>query len=387
MVPPQASNGRLAPPAARWCLAAVAALSTYLASDLLLGALLIRPLSPQLQSDPVVHHTPTPDTYSRIRTVDFDSVHRSNNLGLRGRDLSPQKPPGTYRVVMLGDSFTAGKGVADDETFSHLLEETLDRGEGPRVEVLNAGVDSYAPLASYVQLREKLLPLEPDLVVLNFDMSDLLQETSYRLLARYSADGEILALPGKPEEQAEEGRGPGLLRRWIDRRHYVTRWVLARLEPPPEWSPPTLDATVRRKNKKILVHTLDWDTHNRDKEFAQVFDSIRRIRDLCADHGIDFLLTTYPWGHQVHEREWREGRKAFVPEGAKPSDRSILRLRDFAAAERIDFVDTLPDFRAYRGERPLYFDNDMHWTPQGHRVMADALETHLRRYLERPRRR
>jgi hypothetical protein len=95
-----------------------------------------------------------------------------NNLGLRSPDRPAGKPPDRYRILMLGDSFTMGKGVEDHHTFSVLLERSLNEKvpacNGRTIEVLNAGVDSYAPILSFIQLQRDLHRLEPDVVVLNF---------------------------------------------------------------------------------------------------------------------------------------------------------------------------------------------------------------------------
>ncbi|HEB53493.1 MAG TPA: hypothetical protein ENI87_09590, partial [bacterium] len=47
---------------------------------------------------------------------------RTNSLGLRGPDVAVPKPPGTFRIVMLGDSVTFGWGVDDEVTFARRLE-------------------------------------------------------------------------------------------------------------------------------------------------------------------------------------------------------------------------------------------------------------------------
>lgn len=48
-------------------------------------------------------------------------------------------PDGKPRVVVLGDSLTAGLGLSPDEAYPHLLQQRLN-DEGLRYEVINAGV-------------------------------------------------------------------------------------------------------------------------------------------------------------------------------------------------------------------------------------------------------
>src|SRR3990172_8380111 len=95
---------------------------TYFALDLAAGMLLIVPLSPPLVPDPYRHHALVPNSYAEIRQRDFAYIQRVNSLCLRGRETAVEKPKGTRRVLMLGDSFTMGKGVEDDQTFPGLIE-------------------------------------------------------------------------------------------------------------------------------------------------------------------------------------------------------------------------------------------------------------------------
>ena len=109
--------------------------------------------------------------------------------------VSVEKPEATYRIITLGDSFTMGKGVEDDQTFSFRLQELLSDELGrceakvDRIEVLNAGVDSYSPLLSYLYLSRELVSLDPDLVIFNLDNSDLVQEAAYRSVALRNDNG------------------------------------------------------------------------------------------------------------------------------------------------------------------------------------------------------
>jgi hypothetical protein len=54
-----------------------------------------------------------------------------NQQGLRGPEVSQAKPPGTFRVLGLGDSFTFGTGVREQDTFLRRLEVDLDRSAPP----------------------------------------------------------------------------------------------------------------------------------------------------------------------------------------------------------------------------------------------------------------
>lgn len=93
----------------------------------------------------------------------------TNARGLRGgRDHDYAKPPGRTRIVTLGDSFTFGDEVSDEETWPHQLEQLT-----PGVEVLNLGVHGYGHDQMLLYLREEGVRYAPDVVLLGFLSDDM----------------------------------------------------------------------------------------------------------------------------------------------------------------------------------------------------------------------
>ena len=61
----------------------------------------------------------------------------NNSLGLRGtKEYDFEK--NSFRILLLGDSFTYGTGVNDDQTFASVLQKRLDE-KGKLTEIINAG--------------------------------------------------------------------------------------------------------------------------------------------------------------------------------------------------------------------------------------------------------
>ena len=55
------------------------------------------------------------------------------------------KPPGVFRILVLGDSFTVGANVRQEEAYPKVLEKRLQSVYGPRIQVVNAGVGGWDP--------------------------------------------------------------------------------------------------------------------------------------------------------------------------------------------------------------------------------------------------
>src|SRR5262245_12490964 len=82
---------------------------------------------------------------------------RTNSFGLRSPEVAIPKPPGTVRILLLGDSFTFGFKAVESDVFARRIEDRLRRQPGLSLaEVVNAGVLSYCPLLEYLQYRDHL---------------------------------------------------------------------------------------------------------------------------------------------------------------------------------------------------------------------------------------
>ena len=111
-----------------------------------------------------------------------------NSHGWRGREVSVSKPPGVYRILVLGDSFMAGLQVENGQTFPSVLEDILTRlNPSQRVEVLNFGVPSWGTDQEYVSLREYGLSFDPNLVLLAFYAQNDVSDNSAELQGTFSA--------------------------------------------------------------------------------------------------------------------------------------------------------------------------------------------------------
>jgi hypothetical protein len=233
--------------------------------------------------------------------------------------------------------------------------------------VLNGGVDSYAPILSYIQLKRDLARLAPDLVVLNLDNSDLIQESVYRKQAVRADDGTIIAVP-----QASRSSLYERFLSWTARNLFFTRALLVYVNRAMDHREVSVRHVVNELSRDVIAHTLEGDV-DRTSQWDDVFDSIGRIKRVADSIQSEFLLSTYPWAHQIGETGWIPGRFMFMDQGQRATNLSQAAIRQRSAALGIELFEALPAFKEYRGSDPLYFDYDPHWTAAGQRVMAEAL--------------
>ena len=143
---------------------------------------------------------------------DFEDTHAFNSNGLRDREYGPT-PPGVYRILALGDSFTFGDGVRADQTWSKQLEAALVR-RGIAAEVINAGTSGYGTL-QYAGMLRRLAPIyRPAMVI---------------VMTTYNDPGNDLATSHGIFPPLKVGQHPA--KRWLKRHsHLSMRLWLAYLQ-------------------------------------------------------------------------------------------------------------------------------------------------------------
>ena len=140
--------------------------------------------------DPQRGEIPTPNQKGRqIMPGAYDFTYSNNSLGLRGAKEYQFERHTEHRLLFLGDSFTYGLGVNDDQTFPYLTEKHLISEKIP-VEAINAGNPGrgtdYA-LKFFQVLGSKF---KPDLTVFSFLGKNFVDDSRGQYYA-VSAEGEV----------------------------------------------------------------------------------------------------------------------------------------------------------------------------------------------------
>src|SRR6516164_523555 len=139
----------------------------------------------QRSADPLIGHEHRPFAHAHLMGVDV----ATNSLGHRDYEYPVERQPGVPRIMMLGDSFVEGWGVAFDETITKRLERMF-RDSGRKVEVMNTGVGNYGSVQEVEAFMTRDTKFNPDIVVLNFDFRSAIPVPRYEYdnwLGRHSA--------------------------------------------------------------------------------------------------------------------------------------------------------------------------------------------------------
>lgn len=339
------------------------------------------------------HHRLKPyDTYQFV-SGEFNTSTRTNRYGLRGPDPAIPKPPGAIRLLMLGDSFTFGFPVRDDETFCALAEQAL-RAKGLPVEVVNGGVSGASPTLHYLALRDELLELEPDLVILWYDLGDLQEDHWFQKNLLYDAQGRV----ARCDPDYINGRFS--VWEWLKRSSALAKYLDTKVVRTADRIRVLglggyLRAKLRGERSKVAVARLKQEQGAADLAEYDRFLLVREtatesqiapywalssryllmIRDLLAERDIPFLLGVYPYGMVAGPDQWAEGRKFWGFERGRTygADLALAVFERFSRESGVPLLNTFPAFREAAKTQKLFYDEDGHMTPAGQRLLADRI--------------
>jgi hypothetical protein len=325
----------------------------------------------------------------------------TNSLGFR--DASVRVVPletTRRRILLLGDSFTEGIGLDYRESYAGIIAERLGRDD---VDVLNAGVTSYAPAIYFAKTRYLLedAALRCSDVVVFIDISDAEDEARFydlhvdgrvtRMIndhpghgaefetagefhdpvlppATLAADGVAVKTIETPPSQAIEERRPDPLRSSLKRHSVIARAVDAlagrgdeveNAAPYPQGNPRRPLWTVDERDYEAFGRTgLELGSRHMDRLLA-----------LLRRRGIGLTIAVYPWPEQlrydtadsIQVRYWRSWASR---RGVPFVD---LFATMFAAADRDSAI------------RRFYIPGDVHFNSDGAHRIADAFLEQWRR--------
>ena len=269
---------------------------------------------------------------------EFSYSFQTNSLGLRDKEHLIEKPAGTKRILVLGDSLVEGQGAPFEAVWPKVLENGLNEQNGGQWEIILAGVAGSDPFYCRQLIKERLMQYEPDMVIMaisSFDVTDVVARGGQERFApgdkvRYNA-------PPAWEFWFSTSR----LVRFISMRAFGYDWLLQ----PPE----------KQEGSKKVAH-------------RQIADLAADMEKMGREKGFSLLFVLQP---QLHELK------------AKTYSYDLERLGRQIQDKGIEVCDIMPCMKnrilstGYSPEA-FFWEKDYHPNSLGYSVYADCVQDFLK---------
>jgi hypothetical protein len=283
--------------------------------------------------------------------------YRFNSCGHRtGMECGP-KPPGTYRIVVVGSSFATGMRVPIEKTFAALLPPELSRRTGRKVELYNEALPWREPHMVALHFDE-VLAAKPDMIfwvltpqdISNSKAAGFLEVASNRVKVAFAS----ISVP-EGVRDLWYGRQTGFLLRYFlyqSQSQYIKSHLM------------------RDEDTRFLKAepSAEWQNHLQqfDGDAAEI-GARARAADVPL---VAVLLPERAQAAMISMGEWPDG---FNPYKLDDELRSIIVSHGGA------YIDILPGLRNIPNSEKGYFPVDGHPNAHGHAMIAELFADELTR--------
>jgi lysophospholipase L1-like esterase len=270
-----------------------------------------------------------------VRGLVGGALFETNSAGFRGRERRVEKPPGVFRVAVLGDSIAMGSGVTEAESYAFGLEGALAAAHpGRRFEVLNFAVGGLNAHSAVDRLVRLGLRYDPDLLVYGYTLNDV-EGPAYRRSADFA---------------------------WIDpRRHAAAPLRLWRLLGPRVDSLRELVWAPRGS----YSFELDENYFRNPEAWADVLRALDRLAAVARERGVCavvFVHTRLYWLNALH-----------------PFRRHYAAVARAAGERGLTAIESFPAHRGESAQALWVGPLDPHPNARGHAILLRALSDGLSR--------
>ncbi len=294
----------------------------------------------------------------------------TNSFGVRGPEPRVPKPQGGVRVLCLGDETTVASELPLEDAYPAQLQELLTAAMNTPVEVINAGLPGSCPRIAALRLRHRLLALQPDLVVLHFDMSDVAEDAAVRRFVDLDREGHPTLGTHPATRKACQLKRPRLCDEFMVVQ--TAQQQLAKL-----WDREMPSSGESILHRKQIYRWTDDNPPDIESEIQSALAPLGAIRDLCAALGIKLLVSTSPkpWQVSPQASNTPEARAVNgIPKDACwKSPEPFQRLLAACKTAEIQCVVPLSAFLQAPQPEQLFLRQSPGLSPLGHQLYAEAL--------------
>ena len=327
--------------------------------------------STYIVTDPILHHRWKENLNIVNKRPKFKLVTNSKGW-LENYEVKKKKERNTYRIFCVGDSNT--QGLVDDEykTCSSLEAKLNNHYKSLPInfEIINTGTSSYSTLIYYLLIRDYLTKYNPDMVILNIDMTDVPNDYFYNNFIIKDEKEKILAITPQKDTQDIKYELTPTGYREIRRKKYYSKiiqnsdllYLVERAISRLIWKwklNPNLNISQNYNEANWLK--FEWD----DKVEKNVIFSMSildKITDLSIQENFDLVVTSIPHLDQFKGKQSDQPHKVV---------KSTIQKNN---GNYFNLYKILGQKKNQEELSKLYLKNDpTHFNQSGNKVWADLL--------------
>ncbi len=308
--------------------------------------------------DETLGYTLKPNTFHSHKSDEFNVVYRINKFGYRGKTYSKIKPPGMFRIVLIGDSHGFGWGINDDKNiFATILDQRLSG-----VEVINLSVSGYGTDQEFLRLKKEGLEYQPDLVILQMtgnDFTEIMRPIMYeKPKPFFILNNDKLMLKNIPVEKDCNSSAQYYLEclhiplnDWLKRKSVAYN-------------------VIDRRHRKLMLRLSTYfnksntESSKKNRNIVEIDDnSIKLFKAIITEMSNELKLM----GIKIVIVHWNR----YLSENGKLNDAGI------------PVIDLYPTIFKNK-DKDVLIPNDGHINIKGHRLIAEELLKALKEYKHLP---
>ena len=317
--------------------------------------------------------------------------HKTNSFRLLGEEIPFKKEKGTFRILVLGDSYTEALQVSAGDNFCGQLQNLLNNNlnkKYKKYEVLNAGISGYSPISHYLYFKRELVHLEPDMVIVQLFGNDVFEDNEVR--AKSLLDRRGLPLRSDKyftQEYVKNNVFNGknfdhsslcyrITRFLIDKSRFFeycyVKIINVKKQSPIHQKMIRVDQFGTGNQFFILdpEHHLNKNEEFRNRAWSNTQKYINALRDLAKNSRSKFVLFYIPMESQLKLDSYGDHTSLYLSHHIGTYFNNLLE--EFSQENNIHFLDMLPYLEKNKHER-LYLNKDGHLTVKGHSIVAQTL--------------
>lgn len=296
---------------------------------------------------------------------EFDVYVKTNSIGTRGHEPY-LKTNNIRRIVFVGDSFTYGYGVSDEDSYPRKVESKLNENNF-YYDVINAGYASgLSPDSYYLYLKRNLDSLDVDVVIMGFYTGNDINDLSKNNWINVDHEGFPERITSTTYFISEEGRRQKLYTGLFKNKLvYNTHLFL--------YSSSHLYALIgsaiwNSKNRVNPLYSNNWDNQT-IKNWDKMQGLLKETNHMLKRKKIPFLIVIINSRVQTVDEIWEQYSSKY-----RKYDLDRQRLNEelikFCKKEKIYCLDLFDAFHSQNDQEVFYFKVDGHWNELGHELAS-----------------